>query len=321
MILMPTPREFANRLEWLQYRSTRIGASDVAAICGLATKSAYALWAEKSGLVDPEPQTLSMARGLALECMISDAYKAETGYELQALAPYTVYEHATIPRMFCTPDRMRHHYTCVVELKSLGAQRSMRWEGQPYQEHIVQLQAQLACTGCPSGELVYYIDRGDGEIAIFPFDRHDRMIGLIEQAVTKFLECVDSGHAPEIDGAESTRRALLRMHPTDDGEEIELPHEVIDAARKREVINQRIGDLEIQSAHLANIIREAMAGASTGRGGGVRVTYRAQTRGGYLKVGPEYADRLRYVEVPYTATEPTTTRVLRVTSKEGSQNG
>lgn len=56
-------------------RNQGIGGSDIAAILGRSFyKSAYRIWEEKTGKVQPDPPNLAMRRGLALEPYILDLY-------------------------------------------------------------------------------------------------------------------------------------------------------------------------------------------------------------------------------------------------------
>lgn len=61
--------------EWLEFRKTKVGGSDIAAIMGISPwKSAYTLWLEKTGRKSDDKATPWMLRGTQLEPLALDTY-------------------------------------------------------------------------------------------------------------------------------------------------------------------------------------------------------------------------------------------------------
>ncbi len=95
-------------------------------------------------------------------------------------------------------------------------------EGIP--EHVqVQEQAEMAITGAQWADVAVIL--GGNSCRWATVLRNDKMIAEIETQVQWFLDLVKSDTPPPIDGSEATKKALLRLHPNDDGTEVLLPEE------------------------------------------------------------------------------------------------
>ena len=73
----PTAPEF-DRAAWLAARRAGIGASDAAAVCGMAAgwgATPLQVYLDKLGLLDPEPMKNAMRVGIALEPMLATLYE------------------------------------------------------------------------------------------------------------------------------------------------------------------------------------------------------------------------------------------------------
>ena len=92
--------EHPNRESWLRWRKNGVGASEVSVVLGINTyKSAYTLWAEKTGRIEPEEPGLAAAVGVAIEPMIAGLYAPQEQLEL-FLGPLRlnfVKRHAVLP--------------------------------------------------------------------------------------------------------------------------------------------------------------------------------------------------------------------------------
>ena len=91
------------RAEFLAWRRTGIGASDVAGILGIARwSSPWSVWADKVGLAQDGEQTEAMELGLALEDGIARMFHRRTG--LYVAGAQTRYAHPTEPWARATLD-------------------------------------------------------------------------------------------------------------------------------------------------------------------------------------------------------------------------
>ena len=69
-----------DRNEWLEYRKSGIGSSEVATILGLNPfETPYQLWRRKIGLDEPKTETFAMKAGHYLEDAVSLFWSDETG--------------------------------------------------------------------------------------------------------------------------------------------------------------------------------------------------------------------------------------------------
>lgn len=72
-----------NTPEWLEFRRTRIGASDVPAIMGVSPfDTPYTLWSRKLGIIPPKEKTFAMQRGSDLESEALRCFNNEMGLSL-----------------------------------------------------------------------------------------------------------------------------------------------------------------------------------------------------------------------------------------------
>jgi putative phage-type endonuclease len=89
-----------NLTRWLAERRRGIGSSDAAAILGVNPyKSAYAVWAEKTGLVGPdwEPPSEAALWGNLLEPLIAEQYALRTGRQLKDYGRHFVQRNPKYP--------------------------------------------------------------------------------------------------------------------------------------------------------------------------------------------------------------------------------
>jgi predicted phage-related endonuclease len=104
-----------SRDEWLQWRSTGIGASDIAGILGISPwASAYSIWAQKSMNVhgDNPPNAEAMRWGTLLE----DAILKETARRLD-IRPHSVQQRCTHRKY---PIRNGMTYRTIIKLRFSG---------------------------------------------------------------------------------------------------------------------------------------------------------------------------------------------------------
>src|SRR5947209_1406353 len=106
-------KDYETREAWLDSRTHAIGASEVAALFtdgdgfSLSPHStAYQLWAEKTGQVEPEvPSYEGVELGHRFEPVIAEIYADRTGRKIWYPGPFCVATHPEIPCFRATPDR------------------------------------------------------------------------------------------------------------------------------------------------------------------------------------------------------------------------
>lgn len=271
------------RAAWLEARRQGVGASEVAALLGVDPyRSAFAVWAEKTGRVVPEDLSDKQAVqwGNALEPLVARAWSEQTGREIVDHGRTTIRRRAH-SLLFATLDREIVDAgdgigPGVLEVKAPGYLQREHWESDPPLKYVVQVQAQLAVTGHQWGVLAALI--GGQDFRAFTIDRDDALIEVIEDAVTTFWRCVEEGVPPSVDGSESTRHALARLYPRDSGAEIELPPEAVTYALALEQAKDELKKWGAVEADAKNKLVALIGDASSARLGNTLYTYKTQTR-------------------------------------------
>ena len=216
----------ADRAAWLAARRSTVGGSEVAALFGCQPAyalSAFALWQAKAGrIAEPEVRAERAEWGLRLEAAIAAAAAERLGVEVE---PGRWVRHPSVPGMAATTDfhvkdggSLGHEGPGVMEVKNADwlIHRRTWVGGEPPLHVLLQLQHQLACTGFGWGVVVALIG-GNRLAEPYVYKARPALVAEIERRVEGFWQSVERGEPPEPDGAESTIRALARLHPEDDG--------------------------------------------------------------------------------------------------------
>lgn len=108
-----------NRAEWLNWRRTGLGGSDIAAVLGLSKwRTPWDVWADKKGLLPEKEETNAMRRGRLLESACATFYEEETGAKVEEVPSLVGPE----PWMLGSLDRLAHHpnerETVILECKT-----------------------------------------------------------------------------------------------------------------------------------------------------------------------------------------------------------
>ncbi len=212
-------------------RAHNIGASEVPALFSAAWldegaapddldpfETRYGLWMRKAGRLKPQEEsaaTLSDRKfwGNVLEAAIAHGVAQLTGWKVK---PGGFVEHPTLRGMSSTTDFevQAGAHDAVLEIKNVDRLMFRRWpervepgvwwwkkgewveaERQPPFRIKLQVQAQMACTGLPSGIAAPLV--GGNELHLYRIDRHPGVIARIEQEVQAFWESIDAGTPPD----------------------------------------------------------------------------------------------------------------------------
>lgn len=211
------------RAAWLDWRRRGVGASDVAAILGISPwASPWSVWADKCGLLPPEPENEAMTAGRWLEAAIGPWFTHETG--LHVAGEQTWCTHRELAHHRCTVDgfvvergAMGDGFVVaqdplaalgVLEIKVTGPGR--RWDDIPA-HYVAQVQWQMHVTGLDRAWLavlmgrrldVHEVERDQGDIAL-----------MVERADQFWDQFVAAGTPPPTDGHDATLRAIGEVYP------------------------------------------------------------------------------------------------------------
>jgi putative phage-type endonuclease len=246
------------REDWLRWRSTGIGASDIAGILGVSPwASPYSVWAQKSMNVrdDNPPNAEAMRWGTLLEGAILD----ETARRL-AIKPHSTQlrcTHRQFPWAICTVDALfsdDEGDDGVIEIKTSP---DAKWYEVPnYYQAQVQWQlevtdrqrAWVACLHNGRRLSLWRIER-DKETAW-------KMLDIAEQFWSQYVE---TGRAPEVDASAATSDALsLRYAAAADGGEPVAIDSIAGIVTQLRQARDKVKAAEEQQRKAENEIKAAM---------------------------------------------------------------
>lgn len=228
---MQESKPVLTRNEWLAERRKGIGASEAAAVCGMAAgwgATALEIYLDKIGELPAQPMNTAMKMGLALEPMLSDMYEEATGRKL--LIPAPLQHHKDYPFIMANPDRVTEDGKTNTQLKTT-AERTDHW-GDPGTDaipeyYVIQVQQEMAVMDLQVTDLAVLFLRSK-EFAVYTIPRNEELIASIIEIETEFWqEHVLKRIPPEPDFKHpSTIKLLQTMYPgIADGKVLEVPPE------------------------------------------------------------------------------------------------
>jgi len=276
-----TDRTTIDREGWLEQRKTAIGASESAALLGVNPwMGTFELWCVKTGRLVPEftpEQEERMAWGTRLEGIVMEAFELEADPWPQD----QIVRHPSGLPMSCTPDGIVVGRPEGVEVKTSGARP---WDEPPL-HYQVQCQHQMACH--PEWRSVHLVALFRGQqLRSWRIDRNDRFIAALEARCTDWWEEHIVGDTPPSgDVSTSAIQCLARLHPDDNGEEVELPAESVEWDRLLGVIKGDMAALKTEKEETENRIKAAIGAATYGTlpGGKGRYSWKTTERTGGAK--------------------------------------
>ncbi|WP_432414822.1 YqaJ viral recombinase family protein [Chromohalobacter israelensis] len=259
-----------DRQAWLSIRQSGIGSSDAAAAVGLHPyKSQLELWMEKTGrqVSDSEPSrgeqlTSPLHWGQVLEPIVADHYARHTGYRVQRVN--AILQHTEHPWMLANLDReiVGNAEVQILECKTAGVFGARLWkEGVP---EYVQLQVmhQLAVTGQQAADVAVLL--GGHQLEIHRIARDEAMIDQLIALERRFWDYVENDTPPPADGSDSADQSLRALFPQDDGDTVDLSHDValsqafVDLQRVRKTLDEA----KKEEARLKHRLQQAMGEAT-----------------------------------------------------------
>jgi putative phage-type endonuclease len=186
--------------EWLEWRRTGYGASDVPTLLAGDERAWRELHAVKLGLYDDPAATDQMRWGLRLEDTIAGAYAEQTGEPVQRV-PHGL-QHPDLPFMRATLDRRRRRGRIVVELKAWGYKTADF--GAPGSDAVpdamyAQVQQQLAVTGWDAADLAVFFGITK-RLEVYAIGRDGSLIDSITAVESAAWEYVARGEMPPFPG-------------------------------------------------------------------------------------------------------------------------
>lgn len=260
----------ANRTEF-------IGGSDIGTILGLNPwKSAYTLWAEKSGRIEIEDISDKEAVwwGTNMEELVAKRFCMKTGKKVKK----TTYEFSCkeYPFLVAHVDRLGVGEKFVLECKTTSARNRTNYnEGEIPPYHYAQVQFYLMLTGYKVG---YLATKRDSDFYVTKIDRNDEFIEEMKESAINFWQMVQDGIEPDIDDSESTADTINQMYP-------ESIQAVMDLSDYRQTIESRIAvamqikSLESIKRQCDSVIKSAMEDCESAVCDEYKITWKTTAKG------------------------------------------
>lgn len=206
---------YANDAEYQALREAHVGASEVAAVCGVSPwATRFEIWHRKRDKT-AQPDNERMFWGRILEGAIAEGVRQQHGlHGLEKATKY--YQDEQVPVLGASLDYFYidadWRAPCVLEIKTTSRESFYRdWTDGPPLYYQLQVQAQLACTGWLGGMIAVLV--GGNALEMYTIDRHEGAITRIRSEVYAFWKSIENNEPPAPDWeADSKMIADLYRH-------------------------------------------------------------------------------------------------------------
>jgi putative phage-type endonuclease len=192
--------------EWHEARKG-LGGSDIAAVMDKNPyKSAFTLYAEKTGLIDGsiEP-SMPMQMGTAFEPVIRDLF-VKNNLEWLKVHETGTWASVEEPRSVANPDGIIEWDDGSLGVLEIKFSR-MYWDKLP-EHYNLQVQHYLSVLGLKRGVVVAV---AGGDWKEFNVVRDDSLVEAMKRRVEAFYGFLDTNTAPDYDGSESTYETVREL--------------------------------------------------------------------------------------------------------------
>lgn len=242
-----------------------IGGSDAGAVLGLSPwKSAFTLWAEKTGKISSEKEDNDAMRcGRDLENYVANRFMEATGKRLRK--DNKRYSLAEYPYMVGHVDRMVIGEKAGLECKTANSFQNKEYSSGIYpDQYYAQCQHYMAVTGA---EKWYLAILCFPHFYWFEIQRDEKEILALIEAEQEFWKCVQEDIPPEVDGSDSTSMTLTQMYPEgtpDDDRYVMIRNANIKDMSAYFEVKSQIKELEGILAEVENELKAALGDAERG---------------------------------------------------------
>ena len=244
-------------------REKYIGGSDAGTIIGVNPwKSAYTLWAEKTGAI--ETPDISDKAAVWWGTMEEDivAKRFELLENKRVRKSHKTFNLKEYPYICAHVDRLVYGEKAGLECKTMTARNRIDLDsGDVPAQYYAQCQHYMLCTGLP----VWYIaiKRDNAELYILKIDRDDIYINALLTAEIAFWESVQSKNPPAIDGSYSTQQTINALYPASDAVDTKdspvfITSDISEMLDSVKVIDESIHALETQKEAVISTIKDWM---------------------------------------------------------------
>lgn len=276
---MITKYKWKTHNEWLELRKAYIGGSEAGSIIGMNPyKSAYTLWAEKTGRALPFEGNITTEVGAYLEEFVAKKFEHETGKKVRRENFMLVNDK--YPWAEANVDRMVVGEKALLEIKTTNSFPNMKKikGGEFPDAWYAQMTHYLAVTELERAYLAVLVNCR--EIHFFTLERDEEEIQALMEQEKRFKRYIDTDKEPPVDGSDSTTDTISEMYPDDNGTTVSLIGYENDLRQYLD-ITQNIRDLEALKKEKINKIKAFMGAAENGESDNFKCTWKTGNRNSF----------------------------------------
>jgi putative phage-type endonuclease len=268
-----------DRTEWLKYRESGIGSSEVATIVGLNPwETPYQLWRRKVGLDAPKQENFAMKAGHYLEDAVAQFWHDETGQDIiKSSAGDWLIVNDERPYMRVSPDRtywladMPHNNANKGILECKTTQMSIDADDIP-KHWFCQVQYQLGVAELEQGSLAWLCsgrEFGYKNLALVP----DFFAWLVEEVEKFWIDNIQGKQEPT---AANVQDILLKYNRHTDGKIVEVNDDIFAAYQDLKAVKDELSAIEEKKTALEEKIKLGFGDAEAiSYGGQTLATWKA----------------------------------------------
>lgn len=268
---------FEGRDDWLEERKHSIGGSEAATILGLNPyNGAYALWAEKTGRIQPKDlsDVEAVRLGTDLEDYVAHRFMEKTGKKVRR--ENSILYNEDIPFAHATVDRLVVGENAGLECKTTSILNMKKFRnGEFPATYYCQCQHYMMVGGMSRFYLAVLVLGKD--FLVFEIERDEEDIAALRGAEEEFWRCVENDTPPPVGGTEADSEAVEQMYPVAEGGSIEL------FGRERMIeeylaLGEQRKELERQQDAIKQQLCADLGAAELGYAGEYKVSWKNQIR-------------------------------------------
>lgn len=262
----------ASSSEFHAFRKGGIGGSDIAAILGLSPwTTPVDVWAEKTGRVTPQAETIPMRMGRILEPAVMDLYEEDTGALLERSAPPLVVD--AILRGNVDAINLTHGRIVEAKTASSGDGWGAPGTDEVPAHYLAQVLWYCGLADLPGGDIPLLIAARD--FRIYRVDADQETFEGMREAAQKFWRDHVLADVPP---APRTAADALTLWPrSQDGKSIEVSPEIARDVEAAKALKSAIKAQEAKLETLEARIRIAFGDAEQlSAGGKLLATFKSQ---------------------------------------------
>lgn len=247
-----------DRAEWLEFRKSGIGSSEVATIVGLNPwETPYQLWRRKIGLDTPKDENFAMKAGHYLEDAVSMFWQDETGRQvIKRSTGDWIIRNNERPYIQVSPDRtywlegMKHNDTNKGILECKTTQMSIDADDLP-KHWFCQVQYQLGGAELMHGSIAWLTqgrEFGYKDLSLVP-----DFYGWLVEEVERFW--TDNILGKKEPAAVSVQDVLLKYNRHTDGKIVEVDDTIFEAYNRLKGLKKDLAAIEKEKDELEGRIK------------------------------------------------------------------